>query len=106
MKQMFLQECPEAPKAKISPAIVLSANPALAKARAPGKAPSKKAKKRNRDSKTLAEVDPGEYLLGICLLLRASSSVKVGLRAPQLPRFRALLITNGRQSHKLLRNVE
>lgn len=66
MKQMFLQECPEAPQAKISPAIVLSANPALAKARAPGKAPSKKAKKRIKDSRALAEVDPGEYLLGIC----------------------------------------
>lgn len=103
---MFLQECPEAPKAKKPPAIVLSANPALAKARAPGKAPSKKAKKRVRDSKALEEGHSGEHTLGICFLLCASSSVKVGLRAWQLPRLRALLNSIGRQSHELLRHAK
>ncbi|CAK0787051.1 hypothetical protein CVIRNUC_010267 [Coccomyxa viridis] len=46
-----------APKASKGPALILAANPALAKARKPGKA-SAKGKKRSRDSKAL-EIDPG-----------------------------------------------
>ena len=52
--------------------MILAANPALAKARKPGKAPAK-AKKRSRDSKAL-ETDPGEYSLGICDLICVDSS--------------------------------
>ena len=58
--------------------MILAANPALAKARKPGKA-SAKGKKRSRDSKAL-EIDPGEYSLGICDLICMDSSPGKGGR--------------------------
>ena len=79
---MTLQEHYErsspAPKASKGPAVILAANPALAKARKPGKA-SAKGKKRSRDSKAL-ETDPGEYSLGICDLICMDSSPGKGGR--------------------------
>lgn len=51
--------------AKAPPAMILAANPALAKARVPGIASTKaKGKKRSRDSKSL-KLNHGEYSLSI-----------------------------------------
>ena len=64
--------------------MILAANPALAKARKPGKS-SAKGKKRSRDSKAL-DIDPGEHSPGICNLSCTDSSLGTGgmLLRPEL----------------------
>ena len=67
----LLQEQPEPSKAIKQPAVVIAANPALAKARNPGKASGKAQRKRkSRDSRAV-ELDAGEHLFGIWRALSA-----------------------------------
>ena len=62
----LLQEQPEHARAvKQQPTVVIAANPALAKARIPGKASGKAQRKRkSRDSRAV-ELDAGEHPFGI-----------------------------------------